>query len=154
MIADYFAEDMLMVPPARRVIQWHPQQGSSDDMLSVTLEQKMTRVPPLMKLMFGMTTVETTQQQQWVPSSLEENDGEPRLWITLCARVPPPSATMQQLDAGQVPLSIAIYDDNDNNQPPQQWAFGTFTYLVKDSSPTSTNSATANTSGFAGNFML
>lgn len=154
MIEDYFAEDMLMAPPARRVIQWHPQQGSSDDMLSVTLEQKMTRVPPTMKLMFGMTTVETTQQQQWVPSSFEDNDGEPRLWITLCARVPPPSASMQQLDAGQVPLSIAIYDDNDNHQQPQQWAFGTFTYLVKDSSPTSTTSATAannSSSGFAGN---
>ena len=133
--------DMIM-SDARRVIQWHPHQGVCDNMLSVTLEQKVTSSIPRMKLVFGMQPVETTQQHQLVSSSSIHDDA--RVWIVLYARVPPQTNIV---DAGQVPLSICVYE----NDRVDQWAFGTFTYQQKQE-----QGYAGTNSGLAGdyNFLL
>ncbi|KAI8149149.1 hypothetical protein BJV82DRAFT_708966 [Fennellomyces sp. T-0311] len=112
----------MMMPDVRRVVQWHPHQGVCDNTLSVTLEQKITSSVPRMKLVFGMQPVETSQQHQVVPSSNLNDDA--KMWIILYARVPPQTNIV---DAGQVPLSICVYE----NDRVDQWAFGTFTYQQK-----------------------
>ena len=122
----------------RRVIQWNPHQGLCGNTMTVIIEQQKVSHVPQMKLVFGMHPVETTQQHQIIsttsssissPSLSDHHDhqdgrGGDKIWITLIAKVPPQQPGNTIVDAGQVPLSICVYE----NDRVDQWAFGTFTY--------------------------
>ncbi|CEP17083.1 hypothetical protein [Parasitella parasitica] len=106
-----------------KVMQWGPQDGNeSSSIISIVL-QHHEKVAP-MKIVFGAMTVETSQQQQVLPSN--SNDGNV-VWITLAASVPPLKDIYSESD--QVKISICLFDPNDFDLAVDTWDIGQFTYM-------------------------